>query len=106
MKRTAEKSSNKQNLLKEKQQQKEAEVQSDQHNQILNNLIEQNFAKPTNVEAQRIIKIIDELLSNMEILQYLDSEFISGFHNLEIMQELFGTQTEALSESVVKLLSF
>jgi predicted component of type VI protein secretion system len=94
-------------MLKQKQQQKEAEDQSEQHNLILQNLIEQNFAKPTNVEAQRIIKIIDELLINMEILCYLDADFISNFVQQDGLNEVFDpNMVESMSPQLMKLLSY
>ena len=99
-------SKQKQSMAKQKMQ-KEAEEQSEQHNQILQNLIEQNFAKPTNVEAQRIIKIIDELLNNMEVLCYLDNDFISNFIDPEQLSSLFEWQlVEALSPQIVKLMNY
>lgn len=94
-------------MLKQKQQQKEAEEQSEQHNAILQNLIEQNFAKPTNVEAQRIIKIIDELLINMEILCYLDADFISNFMQQDMLTDLFDPNlVESLSPQILQYLNY
>jgi hypothetical protein len=69
-------------------------------------LIEQNFAKPTNVEAQRIIKIIDELLINMEVQCYLDSEFLASFLNQDLTKELLGNKVNELSSSLIRMLAY
>jgi len=38
--------------------------------------------KPTNVEAQRILKILEELLLNIEVLCVIDSNFVDNFYDL------------------------
>lgn len=46
---------------------------------MLNNLISTNIVKPTNVEAQRILNILDELVKDIEILSYIDVDFLTTF---------------------------
>ena len=49
------------------------------HNEYLKNIMSSNIVKPTNVEAQRILKILDELVENVEILSYIDEDFNKQF---------------------------
>lgn len=42
----------------------------------------------------------------MEILCYLDSEFLANFINIDILDELYGNKIQEFSPQVVKLLNF
>jgi hypothetical protein len=53
------------------------------------------IGKPTIVEAQRILKVMEQMLLNLETFLYLDSEFIGRFLDLskgklhkELVQQL------------------
>lgn len=65
------------------------------HAQVLKN-IHQNIGKPTIVEAQRILRILDGLYDSLITFMYLDTEFIARF---------LGTGKNKLPEDQVKKLS-
>lgn len=72
------------------------------HKEMLRNIESTNIGKPTIVEAQRILKIIDSLSSNLSIFIYLDTELISKFldvskHN-KLSKELVQKLTPRCSE--------
>lgn len=52
----------------------------EKHREILNSMMHSNIMKPTNVEAQRILKVCEEWCQNVEILQYIHKDFISSFY--------------------------
>lgn len=47
-----------------------------------------SYSKPTNVDAQRIVTILDNLITKTEILQYLDSEFLNSLLDKQKKGEL------------------
>lgn len=49
------------------------------NNEIINN-IKQTLSKPTIVEAQRTLKIMEKLIDRIGLFLYLDSEFIIKFN--------------------------
>jgi hypothetical protein len=65
---------------RELQRQKQKKALQESYNEMLNNLISTNIVKPTNVEAQRILNILDELVHDIEILSYLDTDFLMNFY--------------------------
>lgn len=52
------------------------------HQEILSNLMSTIIGKPTIVEAQRILKVMDQLVANLETFLYLDVELIGRFLDL------------------------
>lgn len=67
---------------RELQRQKQKTALQESYKEMLNNLISTNIVKPTNVEAQRILNILDELVEDIEILSFLDTDFLINFLNL------------------------
>lgn len=75
------------------------------NNEIINNL-KQTLGKPTIVEAQRTLKILEKLIDRIAIVMHLDSEFVVKFNeplnsgkfklNRTIVQELSPKIREAL----------
>jgi len=49
--------------------------------EIINNL-KNTLSKPTIVEAQRTLKIMEKLIENISVFLYLDSDFISKFNDI------------------------
>jgi len=49
------------------------------HAQIIKNIKSSSTIKPTIVDAQRVLKVFDELYQRINIFIYLDSEFVSKF---------------------------
>jgi hypothetical protein len=47
---------------------------------MLKNIESTNIGKPTIVEAQRILKILDGLYNNLIIFTLFDADFIQKFH--------------------------
>ena len=70
------------------------------HQEILNNLQSTIIGKPTIVEAQRVLKVIDHLIANLETFIYLDAEFVSRFSAGRFQKDLI----QNLSEDTLQLL--
>jgi hypothetical protein len=49
--------------------------------EIINNL-KNTLSKPTIVEAQRTLKIMEKLIENISVFLYLDSDFIFKFNDI------------------------
>lgn len=58
------------------------------------------------MEAQRIIKIIDELLLNMEVLCYLDYDFITNFMEPDGLDIFDPKLVQGLQPQILKLLKY
>ena len=69
----------------------------DLHRDMLNNIQSTQIGKPTQVEAQRILKIMDNLYSNLGIMQYLDHDFVIKFQDMKTQQKLQKDLVNALS---------
>ena len=87
---------------RELQKQKQKKALQDTYNEMLNNLMSTNIVKPTNVEAQRILNILDILVKDMEILSYVDSDFLINF--LDFGTKLPKDQIEKISSKTLELL--
>lgn len=57
---------------------KNAQEMKKRNNEIINNL-KQTLSKPTIVEAQRTLKIMEKLIERIAIFLNLDNEFIMKF---------------------------
>ena len=73
-------------LQQQQQQQKINEIEKnlqrknfEESNEILNNILSSNIVKPTNVEAQRVLQILNQLSTDVEVLGILDTEFVGKF---------------------------
>ena len=73
--------------------------------EIINNL-KQTLGKPTIVEAQRTLKILEKLIERMSIFLHLDSEFIIKFNEINNPQKLKLNKTliQELSQPVLDLI--
>jgi len=72
---------------------------------MLNNIMSTNMGKPTIVEAQRILQILDKLVANLETFIYLDAEFISKFNDLtkgKLSKDLVNQLAQETLELLVK----
>ena len=56
------------------------------NNEIINNL-KQTLGKPTIVEAQRTLKILEKLIERIAIVMHLDSEFVIKFNEINNPQK-------------------
>ncbi|KAL4491985.1 hypothetical protein ABPG72_008406 [Tetrahymena utriculariae] len=74
------------------------------HKEMLKNIESTNIGKPTIVEAQRILKIIDNLSTNLTIFIYLDSELISKFLDVAKHSKLSKDLVSKLSQRCLDLL--
>ena len=54
--------------------------------EIINNL-KHTLSKPTIVDAQRTLKIMDKLIDNLGIFLYLDTDFIMKFNDISNPQK-------------------
>lgn len=88
---------------RELQKQKQKKALQETYNEMLKNLISTNIVKPTNVEAQRILNILDLLVIDIEILTYIDTEFLIHFFETNIMK-LPKDQIEKISQKTLELL--
>lgn len=52
-------------------------LQNNQNNKLLSIMSSFSVSKPTNVDAQRVVTILENLIDKVKILQYLDGEFIN-----------------------------
>lgn len=66
--------------------------------EIINNL-KHTLSKPTNVEAQRTLKILEKLIENISVFLYLDSDFVIKFN------EISNPQKSKLNKALVQELS-
>lgn len=55
--------------------------------EIINNL-KHTLSKPTIVDAQRTLKIMDKLIDNLGIFLYLDTEFVMKFNDISNPQKI------------------
>lgn len=88
---------------RELQKQKQKKALQETYNEMLNNLMSTNIVKPTNVEAQRILNILDLLVKDIEILSYIDTEFLLNFLETNIAK-LPKDQIEKISPKTLELL--
>ena len=74
------------------------------NNEIINNL-KQTLSKPTIVEAQRTLKIMEKLIDRVGLFLYLDSEFLIKFNEINNPQKLKLNKTliQELSPEVLEL---
>ncbi len=80
---------------------RQAKSLMEQHAEILKNIMSQQIGKPTQVEAQRILKIMDALLQNMQVFVYLDQEFVQKCgdpQKYRLPRELFGQLSDRARE--------
>ncbi len=71
---------------------------------MLKNIESTNIGKPTIVEAQRILKIIDNLYMNLLVFTYLDSEFVNKFTDITKNNKLSKELVQQLSPKCLELL--
>ena len=71
---------------------------------MLKNIQSTNIGKPTIVEAQRILKIIDNLYLNLSIFTYLDTEFINKFSDITKQSKFPKELLSQLSPKCLELL--
>ncbi len=64
-----------------KPQGKNVQEMKKRNNEIINNL-KQTLSKPTIVEAQRTLKIMEKLIDRISIFMNLDTEFIIKFNEI------------------------
>jgi len=88
---------------RELQKQKQKKALQDTYNEMLNNLMSTNIVKPTNVEAQRILNILDILVKDIEILSYVDTDFLFNFLDLNATK-LPKEQIEKISAKALDLM--
>jgi len=69
-----------------KPQGKNAQETKKRNNEIINNL-KQTLSKPTIVEAQRTLKIMEKLIERISIFMNLDTEFIIKFNEINNPQK-------------------
>jgi hypothetical protein len=69
-----------------KPQGKNAQEQKKRNLEIINNL-KQTLSKPTIVEAQRTLKILEKLIDRISIFMNLDTEFIIKFNEINNPQK-------------------
>lgn len=69
-----------------KPQGKNAQETKKRNNEIINNL-KQTLSKPTIVEAQRTLKIMEKLIQRIFIFMNLDTEFIIKFNEINNPQK-------------------
>lgn len=72
--------------------------------EIINN-IKQTLSKPTIVEAQRTLKILQKMIDRIGLFLYLDSEFIMKFNEINNPQKLKLNKTliQELSPKILDL---
>lgn len=75
------------------------------NNEIINNL-KQTLGKPTIVEAQRTLKILEKLIERIAIVMHLDSEFVMKFNEINNPQKfkLNRTLVQELSPQIQETL--
>ena len=88
---------------RELQKQKQKKALQDSYNEMLNNLMSTNIVKPTNVEAQRILNILDILVKDIEILSFVDTDFLFNFLDL-VSTKLPRDQMEKISPKTLELM--
>ncbi|KAM3142601.1 hypothetical protein pb186bvf_005260 [Paramecium bursaria] len=64
------------------------------HQEILNNLMSTIVGKPTIVEAQRVLKVIDQLILNLETFMYLDADLVQRFYSGKFQKDIIQNLTE------------
>lgn len=74
------------------------------HKEMLKNIESTNIGKPTIVEAQRILKIIDNLSANLAIFIYLDTELIGKFLDVTKHSKLSKDLVQKLTPKCFELL--
>ncbi|EGR29595.1 laminin a family protein, putative [Ichthyophthirius multifiliis] len=74
------------------------------HKEMLKNIESTNIGKPTIVEAQRILKIIDNLYMNLQVFSYLDAEFVNKFLDITKNNKLSKELVQQLSPKCLELL--
>ena len=62
-------------------------LQTKQNNKIREIMSTFSASKPTNVDAQRIVCVIDALIEKVQILQYLDSDLFTSLNDKAKMAE-------------------
>lgn len=75
------------------------------HQEILKNIESTNIGKPTIVEAQRILRIIEHLYENLNRFIYLDADFISRFleaHKAKLSKELYNKLSDKCRDLLTK----
>ncbi|CAD8133984.1 unnamed protein product [Paramecium pentaurelia] len=70
------------------------------HQEIIKNLMSTIIGKPTIVEAQRVLRVLDQLIQNLEYCLYLDTEFIGRFQTGKFLKDA----KQPLTEETMKLL--
>lgn len=75
------------------------------NNEIINNL-KQTLGKPTIVEAQRTLKILEKVIDRMAIFLNIDSDFVVKFNEINNPQKLKLNKAliQELTPSVLDLL--
>jgi len=62
-------------------------LQSNQNAKLINIMSTFSVSKPTNVDAQRIVTILENLIEKVKILQYLDAELMNGLNDKNKREE-------------------
>src|SRR5690242_12469742 len=56
-------------------------LQINQNNRILTIMKAFTVSKPTNVDAQRIVTVLENLISKVKVLQYIDNELMNSLND-------------------------
>ena len=73
--------------------------------QLLSQMSISNQSKPTNVEAQRILTIIEALIDKVQVVAYLDGEFMGNFTDSsrsKATEEFLNILTEKTGKMIIK----
>lgn len=87
---------------------KPTSLKSQQNNrtaQLLSEMTRANMSKPTNVEAQRILTIIEALIEKVTIAAHLDGEFMGNFSDTsksKVTEEFLTMVTEKTGKMLMK----
>ena len=86
-------------------QSKNVQEAKKRNNEIINNL-KQTLGKPTIVEAQRTLKILEKLIERISIFLNLDSDFVVKFNEINNPQKLKLNKTliQELNPNVLDLI--
>jgi len=80
-------------------------IQNTKTAQLLSQMSALNMSKPTNVEAQRILTIIETLIDKVTIAAYLDGEFMGIFSDTsktKVIEEFNSQVTEKTGKMLMK----
>jgi len=80
-------------------------IQNNKTVQLLSQMTALNVSKPTNVEAQRILTIIEALIEKVTIAAYLDGEFMGYFSDTsksKVTEEFLSMVTEKTGKMLMK----